>query len=335
VKILKKTGWLLLGILVVTELVLRFVFGFCDAPLYIADSDFEYVYAPNQNCYRFRNVVKTNEFSMRSDPINSTDTTVILLVGDSVVNGGNLANHDDLASTILEKKLTNHYGQTVRVLNITAGSWGPDNVFAFLKKNGFFGADLVCLVTSSHDAYDNMNHGEVVGSNPNYPKENHKVALYELWDRYRGLLYAHTQGRIEKLFASSSPTQPATPPSGGVIQKSGAVFNPGFRQLADTTLAMKVPFMVYLHPETPELQANAYDAQGMKIIKFAKENNVPLIQELSLKPSLDLYRELDTIHYNEKGQAFMVKHLFPVFQQYLDRYFNANSHRTQPTVGAL
>lgn len=332
-KILKKISIGLLVSLILTELVLRLVFGFCDAPLYVSDPDFEYVYAPNQNCYRFRNVVKTNVFSMRSEAVNATDTTVVLLVGDSVVNGGNLANHDDLASTILEKQLSAHYRQPVRVLNITAGSWGPDNVFAFLKKKGFFGADLVCLVTSSHDAHDNINHGEVVGIDPNYPRENHKIALQELWERYNWMFFPIIEGFKEKWFPS--PPSADAPQRSGVIQKTGEVFNVGFQQLADTTRAMQIPFVIYLHPETSEIKQNKYDEQGLKIVAFAQSNNVPLINELNLKPGLELYRDLDTIHYNEQGQLFMVRQLFPIFKQHLDRYFHAHTHRTQPTVGAL
>ncbi|MFN4147524.1 MAG: hypothetical protein ACK4GN_16985, partial [Runella sp.] len=183
-----KLFFILAILLLIGELILRFVFGFCDAPLYIEDADFEYVLAPNQHRFRFLNVVRTNEVSMRSDPIAPQDTTVVLLVGDSVVNGGNPTDHDDLASTLLEKKLTQHYQHRVRVLNVSAGSWGPDNAFAFLKKKGFFNADLVCLVTSSHDAYDNMSHHQLVGLDPNYPNKQFAVAWVELWVRY---LYPH------------------------------------------------------------------------------------------------------------------------------------------------
>ena len=326
-KTIKKIGLWTAGILITSELILRFVFGFCNAPLYIADPDFEYVYAPNQHRYRFRNVVKTNAFSMRSEAIKATDTTVVLLVGDSVVNGGNLSDHDDLASTVLEKKLSQHYAQTVRVLNITAGSWGPDNVFAFLKKKGFFGADLVCLVASSHDAYDNMTHQPIVGSNVNYPEKQYKIAIYELFDRYWWMVGANAQNLM------GPTTQYA--PQDGVIVKLGTTFNVGFQQLADTTRAMHIPFVVYLHPEISEIKARRYDKQGKEIIAFAKKNHVPLVEELALNPDLTMYREYDTVHYNERGQAFMARQLFPIFKQYLDPYFHARTHRTQSTVGAL
>jgi len=325
-KIIIKIGLWIGGIVIASELVLRFVLGFCNAPLYIADPDFEYVYAPNQYRYRFRNVVKTNAFSMRSEPINTADTTVVLLIGDSVVNGGNLSDHDGLASTILERKLSKHYAQTVRVLNITAGSWGPDNVFAFLKKKGFFGADLVCLVTSSHDAYDNMTHQPIVGININYPEKQYKIALYELYDRYWWMVGVNAENLL-------GPITQYAPQD--MVVKLGTTFNVGFQQLTDTTRAMHIPFVMYLHPETSEIKAGRYDKQGKEIIAFAKKNHIPLMQELALNPDLAMYREYDTVHYNEHGQAFMARQLFPIFKQYLDQYFHARTHRPQSTVGAL
>ncbi|MEZ4900798.1 MAG: hypothetical protein R2822_03120 [Spirosomataceae bacterium] len=310
------------------ELLLRFGFGFCNAPLYIEDPDFEYIFAPNQYRFRFRNVVRTNEFSMRSDPLHATDTTVVLLVGDSVINGGNPTDHDDLASTLLEKQLTAHYHQPVRVLNVSAGSWGPDNVFAFLKKKSFFGADMLCLVTSSHDAYDNMSHFKVVGDNPNYPDKQYKIALYEFWYRYIYTLFVYHYVEVPLKEWLSPATQRAP---NDVIHKFGTTFNPGFQQLADTTKALDIPFVIYLHPELPEIVQNRYDSQGDEIMAFAKKNHIMLINELQLRPSTDLFRspEFDTIHYNAKGQAFMAKHLYPVLKQYLDRYFaqHARSHR--------
>ena len=333
-KKIRKIGVILVIGLALSELALRFFGGFCNAPLYVSDSNFEYVLAPNQYRYRFQNLVKTNKFSMRSEPINATDTTVVLLIGDSVINGGNPTDHDDLASTILEKQLSEYYKKTVRVLNVSAGSWGPDNAFAFLKQKGFFGADLLCLVTSSHDAYDNMSHQPVVGINPNYPDKQYSFALYELWHRYVYQLFIYHYVEVplkEKL----GPLLQRAP--GDVIHKFGTTFNPGFQQLADTTKAMKIPFLIYLHPELPELRAGKYDAQGQEIIAFARKNHLFLLQELALKPSEDLFRNptFDSIHYNERGQAFMARQLFPIFTKHLDSYFHARSHRSQPALGAL
>ncbi|MCU0338853.1 MAG: hypothetical protein MUE30_03140 [Spirosomaceae bacterium] len=325
-KFLRKSLLFLVGLLVLTELTLRFIFGFCNAPLYVEDPDFEYIYAPNQHRTRFRNVIKTNEHSMRSEPLHATDTTVVLLLGDSVINGGNPTDHDDLASTILENQLNDRYQKPVRVLNVSAGSWGPDNAFAYLKKRGFFGADLICLVTSSHDAFDNISHTPLVGLNPNYPNKQYEIALYEAYDRYYIYYEAYIETPLKRWFGPATQHAPDD-----VIHKFGTTFNRGFQQLADTTRALQIPFVIYLHPEIPEIQQNRFDAQGTQILAFAQQNRIPVVNELTLRPTLDLFRnpEYDGIHYNAKGQAFMAKNLSPVIQQYLDLYFAryARSHR--------
>src|SRR5690606_4773773 len=126
-RILKKLLITLLLVVTGTELVLRYAFGFCNAPLYVAHPQYEYMYAPKQEVIRFGNRIVTNSLSMRSKELSPADSIVVLLIGDSVVNGGSLTDQDSLASTLLENSLSTALQQSVRVLNISAGSWGPDN----------------------------------------------------------------------------------------------------------------------------------------------------------------------------------------------------------------
>ena len=85
----------------------------------------------------------------------------ILVFGDSVLNGGSLTDHKKLATTLLEKSLQKSCDPLIRVLNISAGSWGPDNAFSYLKKHGDFNASAIVLFFSSHDAHDNMYHEKI------------------------------------------------------------------------------------------------------------------------------------------------------------------------------
>lgn len=43
-----------------------------------------------------------------------------------------------------------------QMLNMSAGSWGPDNWAAYLRHYGLFDAKGFFLVVGSHDAHDNM-----------------------------------------------------------------------------------------------------------------------------------------------------------------------------------
>jgi hypothetical protein len=77
--------------LVLFEVVLRMQFGLGTPPLYVADARTGYRLAPNQSLRRRGNRIDINQYSMRGDPIDSQrqpDTFRILLLGDSIVNGG-------------------------------------------------------------------------------------------------------------------------------------------------------------------------------------------------------------------------------------------------------
>ncbi len=307
----------------IAEIVLRVKFGFCTAPLYISDPAFEYIYAPNQELHRFGNVIRTNELSMRSDPVSKTDTLVVLLVGDSVINGGSLTDQDSLASSKLEKKLSTVLRKSVRVLNIAAGSWGPDNIAAYLTKYGLFNADLICLVTSSHDAHDIMSANSPVGNDPNYPAKQYRLALIELWDRYRDLVLFKTN---EMIFPSPKPETRVPLDSiarsklrSGGIRKPGKGFNPGYEALLALAQKDSIPFFIYLHPEISEVSLGAFNDQGEEIMGFAKSHNIRLINEFDLGISLNYYRETDVVHYNDMGQAFLAQNLYPLFLEYLNK----------------
>lgn len=294
------------------ELVLRYKFGFLSTPLYVSDPDYEYIYAPNQDVRRFGNHIKTNEYSMRSNPLQPADTTVILLTGDSVVLGGSLTDNDSLASTKLEKRLTLGLGRPVRVLNIAAGSWGAGNVAGYLRKYGLFNADLICLIASSHDAHETLDpNANIVGINPNMPDKQYDFALEELWKRY---IYPRYLQGLDVNSNSFAPTQDH-PESG--IHKEGSGFDPGFRQLAAMARRAGVPFFILLHPEISEIEAGQYNYEGQQIIHFAKTDSVRLIKELDLGTSTRYYRDGDVVHYNDSGQNFLADKLYPIFLDYL------------------
>jgi len=323
----------------IAELVLRFGFGFCNAPLYISDPDFEYIYAPNQNVVRFGHRIITNSLSMRSEEVSPSDSIVILLIGDSVINGGSLTDHDNIGSTMLEKRFLKTFGRKVRILNISAGSWGPDNIAGYLKKYGLFNAKLICLVTSSHDAHDIMSGQSPVGIDPTMPDKQYKVALVELWEKYHLVLWYHFLNLLpsfdkpeEKLSEEKeklvfSLPEPARKDSlkkmqlnEAGIHKPGIGFNPGYQQLYEMAKADSIPFFIYLHPEISEVELGHFNDQGQEIVTFAKQNNIRLINEFDLGIDLKYYRIKDTIHYNDQGQVFLANNLYPLFAGYLKNH---------------
>lgn len=296
-KKLKVVLFSFLIMLIVAELVLRYQFGFCDAVLIQEDPDYEYIAMPNQDRRRFGKHIFYNAFSMRSEQVDSTAET-ILGFGDSVINGGTLTDQDSLATELLSDTLSVIKGKRVQVLNISAGSWGPDNCAAYLAKHGDFQAKAAFLVVSSHDAFDNMDFKKTVGVNINYPDRQYKLALEELVVRY--------------LIPRLAPQNDIQADLG--INKGGDGFNTGFAYLTNYFQSRNIPFFICLHPEAIELENGSYNSQGQLIIDFCERNNVPLIQTIKVLNSTDFR---DNNHLNEAGQKKLYNVLLDQLKSYL------------------
>lgn len=286
----------ILTLILCLEIILRTFYGFCDAVLMVENIDYEYIAQPNQNRQRFGNKIIYNQFSMRSEVINPSSVK-ILGFGDSVINGGNLTDQDSLATTLLSDSLTKNYGQPIQFLNISAGSWGPDNCFAYLKNYGNFNAKYFFLFVSSHDAYDNMNFEKIIGINKSYPNKQYPLAIYELLDRYVLNKITHTPQNVDELGINK--------------RKINTSFNSGFKSFFDYSIKNNVTLIVYLHAEKKELMAKKYNPQGEEIIKFCNENNIALIKDLDYSMDLESYR--DNIHVNNRGQ----KKISNIIQTYI------------------
>ncbi|MGV3558408.1 hypothetical protein [Larkinella arboricola] len=291
---LKKALFTFLALLVITELVSRY-YGFNNYPLFEESKEFEYIHRPNQDVRIYQNHFITNEYSMRSGPVSKDDTLVVLLIGDSVINGGNQVDHNDLASTLLENRLSKELNKKVRVLNISSYTWGPDNVYAYLKKYGTFSADLIVMVNNSGDAFDNMTFEKRVGVKPNFPEKNYALACLGLFDRGWSMIAGKFKKRV--------------PEERSVRSKE---FDPGFENINSLATRLNVPLLVYLHATTQEMDEKKYSAEGQLILDFFAKKNRKVIKELDLPLDKNFY--VDEIHFNAKGQHFMSDNLYnPIY----------------------
>lgn len=146
-------------------------------PLYAASDKYEYMALPNQSGVRLGNRYYYNDFSMRSDEVKPHKKHILGL-GDSVIYGGVQTNQDSLTTSLFSVETG------MQMLNISAGSWGPDNCAAYLKEKGMFDAKGIFLLVSSHDAHDNMDFMPVVGVHPSYPDKQYFCAMAEVLCRY-------------------------------------------------------------------------------------------------------------------------------------------------------
>lgn len=287
-----------LCLVVFVELILRYVLGFCDAVLYQSSPAYEYIAQPNQHRYRFFSHIDYNSYSQRSDEPDSTKT-IVLGLGDSVIFGGTMLDQDSIATTLFSKETG------MQMLNISSGSWGPDNCAAYLKEKGTFGAKAMVLVCSSHDAFDVMSHIPVVGIYPNYPDKQYKLAIWEVIDRY-------LMPRIKVYFRGKQLLDPDAQVVEKVKSDEGVAnkalnFDPGFDQLLQISEEKHIPFFIYLHPEVGEVMSRKYKEGGLMIMEWAKTHHIKLIDGLNEGVTVDMYR--DVIHLNEKGQRNLANSL--------------------------
>jgi hypothetical protein len=180
-------------------------------------------------------------------------------------------------------------------LNISAGSWGPDNCYAYLQKYGDFAARIIFLVVSSHDAYDNMDFQPVVDVHPSFPTKQCKSAVYEL-------VYRYLMPRLLK-----------KKPVSDHITK-GHKFNTGFEDFYQYAKDKHIPLCIYLHPDRKEVEKGEYDEQGQTIIAFCRERDILLLQGIETEDA-SCFR--DGIHLNEKGQRLMAEVILEAISNYL------------------
>lgn len=286
IKLARKALFSLVLVLIIGELLLRLLLGLCDAVLMREDDDYEYIAQANQSRKRFGKSIRYNSYSMRSDEIRR-DAVKILCLGDSVINGGTLTDQNNLATTLLESRLSTELKQDVQVLNISAGSWGPDNCAAYLRKHGTFSAKMIILICSSHDAYDTMDFMKVVGVNKSFPKRQYSLAWIELFDRYLIPRYFNNNN-----FAKQHH-----------ITRTEKEFNVGFEKIYNIAKVNNIPLCVVLHAEKSEMVMKDFNSYGQEIITFLTNNKIKFSTDINEKVVIsDYYRKNDYIHLSDIGQ---------------------------------
>jgi len=183
----------IVGLFLVTEIGLRLLFGFGNPLTYIGDEKIGYLLTPSQRTRRFGNRIEINQYSMRGANIQQTPLSSslrILLVGDSIANGGWWTDQENTISNLMMRSLksnvesiSNNFTQ-VEVLNASANSWGPRNEFAYLQRFGSFGAQVIVLLINTDDLFSTTPTSLQVGRDRNYPEKKPPLALAEILNRY-------------------------------------------------------------------------------------------------------------------------------------------------------
>jgi lysophospholipase L1-like esterase len=291
------------------ELIARFGFGLGTPPLSVTHPTIEYMFRPNQDVRRFENRILINEYGMRSGsfPEKKGESEYrVMIFGDSIINGGNLTDHSELATTEFQNYLEKRLNCRVNVGNISAGSWGPGNWRAYLNHFGAFDADVIFLVVSSHDYADNPTFKPL--SELTHPTVSPTSALWEGIERYLPRYlpqFGRETNRAEPHLASSDE-----------VHEDVAK---GLNDLRDFLLiaqesAKQVVVLQYWSKD--EIASGKPEPGNIEIKKLCDELSLPVISlEQYFSDDIQSGRNpfRDEIHPNDDGQKLL-------FQGFVDAY---------------
>ncbi len=291
-------GILIVG-LIILEIFLRLAFGFGNPLLYVSDRKIGYLLAPNQNVRRFGNRIQINEYSMRSDAIAATrpDSTLrVLMIGDSIANGGWWTDQKDTLSEMLATYLKTSKSASVEVLNASANSWSPRSELAYLQHFGLFQAQVLVLVINTDDLFATAPTSLPVGHDRNYPDRKPLLALAEVISRY--LLPAPPMSDALKVVQAE----------GG--DRVGIVLD-AIRQIYQLARQNKARFLLVMTPLLRELEQAPRDYElvaRQRLSTLAQTESIQYIDFLTvfsaeIKTPKDVYH--DHIHLNLIGNQWV------------------------------
>jgi hypothetical protein len=290
-------------VLAAAEPYARHRLGLGDPPLYVADPEVEYLFAPSRTYSRFGNTISFNSMSMRSEEFPArraaSEELRVLVLGDEVVNGGALTDQRDIATEILRANLETRFQRPVMVGNVAAGGWGAPHLLAYTNRFGFFDADIVVLVLSSHHQTRVPHAQPLVGVDPRFPDKAPVLAMQEVISRYGP--------QVLGSYFRSPLRQDAQEDAGdsGADERAMAAV----RELIQNARAAGAEVMVVQHLTRRELLEEP-DPGYLAIADLAREAGaqlIPLAEAYTAadRQGLDLYR--DNLNLNQQGQRIIAE----------------------------
>lgn len=287
-------GALLVVGLALGELGARYLLGLGTPPLSVAHPRIEYMFAPNQDVRRFGNRQLFNEYGMRNPKVSEWGAARrVLVFGDSVLNGGSLTDHEALATTLATRETPGSvFG------NVSAGSWGIDNMLGWIETYGLLEADTVIFVLNSGDAEDAPTFAAL---NPlTHPTSRPMSALSEGVRRY--LLKSVTDWLEKQTVNLHEPIKTTQDGHDGtqVLPIALNILREAGVQVCGVLHASRAEQLTSDHTNLNEL------------VKIFEEHAVPVVRMYELRSQstvsdATIYR--DAIHLNLAGQKILTKAL--------------------------
>jgi hypothetical protein len=268
---------------------------------------------------------------MRSEPFSkkkNSNELRVMVFGDSVVNGGNLTDHDNLATTILKDKLSKILDKNVVVGNISAGSWGPGNWLAYAQEYGFFDADIIVLVISSHDYIDNPTF-QPLDTNT-HPTTKPISALIEGIERYLPR-YIPKMSKNQNITESNTVNVAETEPFIHEDKEVKRGLN-DLKKFLELAKNYSNTILVFQHYERSEV-ISGHPEVGNKLINQTcqKLGIVPISLEPyfrhSIEDGINPYRDNDEIHPNNVGQRLIADAILAKLNLKNNTFFEHSIHK--------
>lgn len=301
----------LLAALIGTEVSLRLAFGLGNPVLVQADPNTGYRFQPNQKLYRFGKKIEYNQYSQRSSPITlkkPPGKLRILMLGDSVLNGGNPTDQSQTITEFFKGKLSASR-HSAEILNASAGSWGIGNQLGYLREFGTFNADAVILQIGTHDLTQPTSTSAIVGHHPAFPTHPPLLAIQDAWTRY---VWPNLAG---KLGLNYRGTDFGVSPTSFEPDRQFRQNMQQLKQIVTLVRGKRIPVFVLFTPNrddlVPKVNVPKYKSEFFRLLKTLR---VPIIDThtawSTLPPvTLETYFR-DYVHLTAQGNQAIAQNLF-------------------------
>ena len=282
-----------IALLVAGELVARYALGLGDPPITVPDAELEYHLAPGVY-RRFGNTVTIDERFMRGGPFprsrEADGRRRVLVMGDSVINGGGQTDDADLATARLARAVDAAVG------NASAGSWGPANLLAWVRRFGLADVDALVVVVSSHDVADV----------PEFTAARTPVPASALIEGITSYALPRARGAL----GLADPPEPERTPDELAADTESALA--ALRELVDLARTAGVPVAIVHHATWAETEGELWEPGHSVLAATAAELGVPWVETRpryarALAEGRHIYR--DSIHPTAAGQAVLAEAL--------------------------
>lgn len=294
-KKIRSIGLIIALLLILLEFSLRIFLGLGNPPLFEVDKDIGYYYKANQNLRRFGNRIYYNQYHQRSDELMEKPAYRILIIGNSVTDGGAIIDQKDTISEILERKLNQYLGRKGEVLNASAKAWSIENKYEYIKKFGIFDSDIVIVQLSNRDIAQAKTPSAVVGS-LDFPSHRSLLAISELYRRY--LIPRLLKTESENIYFKSSNKDK---------------FSENLQILEKMIEYIKISdkkILILLMPQRKELDKEILLKERKILAGSLDKKNIKYINFMDKKYGLQKKYFRDDSHLNIKGDSTVANILF-------------------------